>query len=205
MNENRGTAWSVTINNPIQADEENISMARQKGWKIEGQLEKGENGTPHYQLLVKTPQVRFSALKKAFPRSHIEAARNVTALAKYVTKEDTRVGNLVQSQEKYPSLARVWDMFYEWSCWDYKDALYASPEEWLEEFDRFVADYIERGYVLEGIAVNPQIRSALKKYGFSIWKRSQNNSQTDTDRQTTEINIAEEDITNALEKRDESE
>lgn len=80
----RARAWSVTINNPTQTDEYDIAQARLKGWKVEGQLEKGEQGTTHYQLLVKTPQVRFSLIKKAFPRAHIEVCRNLTALTAYV-------------------------------------------------------------------------------------------------------------------------
>jgi len=113
MNQARATAWSVTINNPIKADEENMNLARQKGWKVEGQLEKGENGTPHYQLVVMTPQVRFSALKKAFPRAHIEAARNVKALETYCQKDDTRVAPLQTQSEQYPSLQKLWDLFAE--------------------------------------------------------------------------------------------
>jgi len=70
----RATVWSVTINNPTPSDEEGIALARQRGWQVEGQKEKGSEGTEHYQLMVKTPQVRFSAVKKAFPRGHIEAA-----------------------------------------------------------------------------------------------------------------------------------
>lgn len=212
MTNDRGTAWSVTINNPTPTDEENISLARQKGWKVDGQKEMGAQGTLHYQLLVKTPQVRFSALKRTFPRAHIELARNVTALNKYVHKDDTRAGELVQSDEKYPSLQKVWDMFESWSCVDYKSARHLSPDGWLDEFDRFVAEYIERGYVLETIAVNPQIRSALKKFGFSIWLRSyerksaKNDSQTDTDRQTPQNLVAGEGITkHAVEECDENE
>lgn len=76
----RATAWSLTINNPTQADEESIQLARQKGWQVIGQLEEGENGTKHYQLLLKTSRIRFGGVKKLFPRAHIEVARNVAAL-----------------------------------------------------------------------------------------------------------------------------
>jgi len=108
----RATCWSVTINNPLPADDENIALAKQKsGWKVEGQLEKGENGTPHYQLMVKTPQTRFGSIKKAFPRAHIEPARDIKALSKYVSKEETRIGTLPLN-DKYPSLTVLWDLFY---------------------------------------------------------------------------------------------
>lgn len=96
----RATCWSLTINNPTKSDEEWIQQARQKGWQVEGQLEKGKEGTEHYQLMVKTPQVRFSAVKKQFPRAHIEIARNPAALAQYVAKEETREADLPKASDK---------------------------------------------------------------------------------------------------------
>lgn len=173
----RGSAWSVTINNPIAADEENISLARQKGWSVEGQKEQGENGTIHYQLVVKTGQVRFSAIKGAFPRAHIELGRNVAALVKYCNKEETRIGELPQGSDLYPSLQKVWDMFYDYvsaKADERKASLWADwkPDDWLHNFDKFVNCYIQKGYVLETIAVNPQIRSAVKLYGYSMFVRS---------------------------------
>ena len=110
----RATCWSITINNPTGADEENMALSRQKGWKVDGQLEVGKDGTPHYQLIVRTPQVRFSAVKKAFPRAHIEVARNPTALEQYVHKDDTKAGELNKQSEMYPSLSKFWDLFYTW-------------------------------------------------------------------------------------------
>lgn len=207
MTQDRATAWSITINNPISADEENIALARQRGWKVEGQLEKGESGTPHYQLLVKTPQVRFSAVKSQFPRSHIEKARNVAALTTYVKKEDTRVGTLSSQQDRYPSLSKSWELFTEWI--DERRLLFAalswSPDEWLEQYDNCISDLIADGYHVESIAVNPGVRSAVKKFGYSITCRSRNEinaklTQTDKDRQTPE-NIVAPDIQNALEER----
>jgi len=64
--------------------------------------------------MVKTPQVRFSAVKKAFPRAHIEVARNPAALATYVSKEETRVGQLPGKSELYPSQAKTFGMFVDW-------------------------------------------------------------------------------------------
>lgn len=108
--DNRASAWSVTINNPTPQDYEEVDLARQKGWKVEGQLEKGETGTYHLQLMVRTPQVRFSAVKKTFSRAHIEPARNPVALANYVTKAETRVGQLPTGSDKYPSLSKFWQL-----------------------------------------------------------------------------------------------
>jgi len=189
----RATTWSITINNPVGADEENIALARQKGWKIDGQMEKGKNGTPHYQLIVKTPQVRFSALKKAFPRAHIEVARNATALEQYVHKEDTREGELSQSNDKYPSMQKLWDMFAEYidDIEDYRgsdqDAGMSewTKDRWLEVFDDFIRDAILKGFVVETMAVNPQVRSCVKHFGFQMFLRS---IDRQTDRQTPENN-----------------
>ena len=193
----KGTAWSVTINNPTKADEDNIALARQHGYKVEGQKEKGESGTEHYQLMVKTPHVRFSAVKKAFPRAHIEVAKNVAALTKYVVKDETRVGSLPMGQELYPSLQTVWDMFYTWTPMEWKEAKKKKEDEWLELFDAFCADQIEQGYVLETIAVNPQVRSAVKKFGYAIWTRSKTRLFTarHPDGQTDEKDVAVDTIT----------
>lgn len=195
----RATAWSVTINNPTKSDEENIALARQKGWRVEGQLERGEQGTQHYQLLVKTPQVRFSAVKKSFPRAHIEVARNIAALEQYVHKEETREGGLQQESNLYPSLQKVWDMFTEWIQMRRLHTNYidANEEEKLYMFDTFIGRCIEQGYIVELIAVNPQIRSAIKKYGEKIYFRS---LRRQTDRQTDENNTSQSVITNASEE-----
>jgi len=186
----RASCWSITINNPSAADEENINLARQKGWKVEGQLEVGEQGTPHYQLKVNTPQVRFSAVKKAFPRAHIEIAKNVYALEQYVHKEETREGELVQTSDRYPSMQKLWDMF---SDYIEEHRLNLAKESWdedtfLQEFDLFIKDAIIDGYVVETMAVNPQIRACVKKFGREILIRSQN-IRRQTDRQTDEIII----------------
>lgn len=183
LSTDRGTCWSVTINNPIKADEENIALARQAGWKVEGQLERGENGTPHYQLMVLTGQVRFSAVKKRFPRAHIELARNPEALSKYVKKDQTREAELTEANEFYPSYSKVSTFFAE-ECQLYIDKYDSLPnEKLLEIFDQMVDKKIREGYYLENIAVNPQIRSAIKKFGKAIFRRWSNRQ---TDRQTPE-------------------
>lgn len=192
----RATAWSVTINNPVSADEENINLARQKGWKVEGQLEKGQSGTPHYQLLVKTPQVRFSAVKKQFPRAHIEVCRNIGALEQYVHKEETREGQLQSQDSMYPSLQKLWDMLADWLNSNKHTIAWAdsSPEGKLVMFDKFINDIILEGFVVESMAVNPQVRACVKQYGENIVYRS---LRRQTDRQTDTESISHEDITNA--------
>lgn len=200
--DNRATAWSVTINNPTSTDEEQMSLARQKGWKVEGQLEQGTEGTPHYQLLVKTPQVRFSAVKKAFPRGHVEKARNVVALSQYVTKSDTRLSELPTTQEQYPSMSKLWDLITAYlndqpaySMHIYHGSIRIlgllseeRTELIMDMFDSAITYLIRLGYHVESMAVNPQVRACWKRYYKPIFerslKKSLNNletaSQTDT-------------------------
>lgn len=96
QSQERANCWSITINNPTQEELALWQRATEHHWVKEalGQLEVGESGTPHIQGLLRTTQVRFAQVKKLFPRAHIEVARNVNALAKYVQKEDTRVATL---------------------------------------------------------------------------------------------------------------
>lgn len=188
----RATCWSVTINNPLPADDENIARAKQKsGWKVEGQLEKGENGTPHYQLMVKTPQTRFGSIKKAFPRAHIEIARNMKALSEYVHKEETKIGSLPLN-DKYPSLTALWELFDQYLRTDHQ-SIPDGEEDRLVLFDRFIGLYIELGYHIETMGVNPQIRSAVKKYLPSLIFRAKK-IRRQTDRQTDENLISESSI-----------
>lgn len=177
----RATCWSVTINNPTQTDEYNISQARQRGWKVSGQLEKGENNTPHYQLMVKTPQVRFSLVKKQFPRAHIEAARNVQSLMAYVSKEETRVASLQVDQSMYPTQLQVFDWFASYYLQIKREnPLYSN----LAIFDLMVSQKIRQGYYIDASVMNPQIRSFIKKFGSDIAHREMVRRQTD--RQTSQ-------------------
>lgn len=181
----RATCWSVTINNPTSADDENIARAKQRsGWKVLGQKEKGENGTEHYQLMVKTPQTRFGSIKKAFPRAHIEVARNSRALEEYVQKDDTRVGS-IPTDDKFPSLSKLWELFNEYlETWKVTREK-MSGDDALYQFDLFISAYIEKGFHIETMGVNPQIRSAVKKYLPAIVARIRNSTRQ-TDRQTVD-------------------
>jgi len=201
----RSNHWSLTINNPTASDYEEMDRARQKGWKVTGQIEKGEEGTPHLQLHLQTPQVRFSAVKKAFTRAHIEVARNAQALENYVTKDETRVGELPTSQEKYPSLSKFWQLVYlhidaqNWVHWEldswYQDA-YADfgipeypPSErkrdqlTTEIFEACVEHLIAKGYHVEHFFSPPNI-SVFKKFHFAILQRSYSEIVAQTSRQT---------------------
>jgi len=186
MSNERHSNWSVTINNPTDVDEEHMNLARQKGWKVEGQLEKGENGTPHYQLLVSTGQVRFAAVKKMFPRAHIEPARNVAALKQYVKKEETREGELPTQQDLYPSMDKLWTLLFDQFlvagvinrypaskgvCPAGVDWNMSADKDPLVELDWAAANLIREGYRIESILSNPQNRTAFKKWSTDILTR----------------------------------
>ena len=170
----RATCWSITINNPTHADDECIGLAKQKGWRVEGQKEKGENGTVHYQLMVKTPQTRFAAMKKAFPRAHIEIARNGTALAKYVKKEDTREGVLPENHQ-YPNAKAFWKMLFG----QYEDIeqvqnglTIMTKDERLQWLDLQAEDLIKEGIMCESFVCNPSTRAAFGKWAVAIAQRA---------------------------------
>lgn len=179
----RGTYWSVTINNPTPDDEECISVARSKGWTVTGQKEAGSEGTPHYQLAVKTPQVRFTAVKKVFPRANIQLARNVPALLNYVHKEDTRTGELPTTSSQYPTISRMWELMFDVT---WKESWYGldSMAEYIEEYskmsdkarlvwlDEAASHLIKKGYYLEHHVVNPQVRSSFAKFMPQLFERT---------------------------------
>lgn len=177
----RSTCWSLTINNPSSDDEECISLARQKGWQIYGQIEKGESGTLHYQMMLKTPQVRFSAVKKMFPRAHIEVAKNSVALSKYVNKEETREAPLPREQNKYPPLSKLWELIYDLlpSKYRFPNSEVIPKDFVIPLFDDLTSQLIEQGYMIETMCVNPQVRSCWKIYHLAIIHRIENERFSD--------------------------
>jgi len=198
----RANTWSVTLNMKSvkrETCDEMIQQARAAGWKITGQEEMGGEN-PHYQLMIQTPQVRFSAVKKMFPTGHIEVARNRSALAKYVTKEDTRVGSLPEHDEKYVTATKLWDMIYQFNdrsgLWDktewdevkcYKDHEQQRIErDPLAFFDLMIGLFIRQGYYVDMLACNPAVRSFWKKFWRDILYRSCK-ADRQTDRQAEKL------------------
>lgn len=185
MSTERATYWSVTINNFTQDDLERIALARQRGWKVDGQPEKGAKGTPHLQLAVRTPQVRFSQVKKAFPRAHIEVARNPVALAQYVVKSDTCIGALPVSQERYPSVSTTWKLIYGVLATVYPCPEDDIPWEKLEDkkrltyFDMAIEELIYKGYYVDAFAMNPQTRGLFARFPRAVLTRAYVDRQTD--------------------------
>lgn len=207
-NQSRATCWSVTINmKNVKQDtaDEWIHAARAKGWKVHGQLEQAPTtGTLHYQLMVETPQTRFSAIKKAFPTAHIEISRNRAALSQYVNKTETRVGSLVGENDKYPSVAGFWKLVYKlydvddstgWDSSKEEVCLYSEEHQLnlekdpLAFLDSTAATLIRNGYVIDHIITNPAVRSFWKKFYADIMYRTR-----ETDRQTDNVVLPTIDI-----------
>lgn len=193
----------LTINNPTAETEEQIQFARQHGWKIEGQLEVGELGTPHYQLLITKGQQRISAVKKLFPTAHIEITRNVAASKLYVHKVIGRIGTLPEHDEKYPSMDKFWHLVFE----EFEYSVYKgskdvefignhkmdwsrplSDKQKLTLFDDIVGRLIEYGFHVEGIASSNLNRTTFLKFSMNIFKRCSQDRQT---RQDKEDELAE--------------
>lgn len=56
------------------------------------QLEKGEEGTPHFQLTLNFECARsFNSVKTTFPTAHIQASKNGFKAWQYCTKTSTRI------------------------------------------------------------------------------------------------------------------
>lgn len=169
----RARCWSITINNP----NEDELKCDSPGWKLQGQFEEGEQGTRHFQGMLETPQVRFSAVKRVFPRAHIEVARNKEALQQYVHKEESRVSTYAETS--IPNMFQLQDTISrDWSHDEWRN-LSAEYERMpdsdvaLMYLDTLVSRRIEAGERgLEFIAINPMWRSSWKKFWRSIIKRN---------------------------------
>jgi len=193
----RANCWSITINNPTEKD---LNPTLPAGWSITGQIEQGEEKTEHYQACLTTPQVRFSAVKKVFPRAHIEMAKNRDALKKYVHKEDTRLTAVADKQSNIPTLfdyqhtiAERW-VDSEWEAFAEKmtneDPKKTIGDWALEYVDSLVATDIENGLCgIEYIAINPMWRSAWKKFWRPMIRRERQRvaDKRQTDRQEEDV------------------
>lgn len=185
----RATCWSITINNPTQEDYEAIKNIP-AGWSVLGQPEVGEEGTPHLQLCIKTPQVRWSAVKKHFVRGHIEVARNQKALTKYVQKEETRAGDLIQVKSQIPTIFEYQTIIAkQWIEDDFQERLKRSLQVTkVPDIDEVAMCYIDslvsadirsgrRG--AEWISINPMWRCSWKKFWRDIIIRDGPGSQAE--------------------------
>lgn len=96
MSTDRARNFLFTINNPSIFDEHALSEIRFRCKFLQYQLERGEDGTEHYQGLIcfKNPHT-FQALKFLLPRAHIEHVRKLAAAYEYTRKAETRIAPTV--------------------------------------------------------------------------------------------------------------
>lgn len=193
MGSERATCWSITINNPTEGE---LTPTLPAGWKLTGQMEVGEEkGTEHYQGMLTTPQIRFTAVKKVFPRAHIEVAKNRVALARYVHKEDTRLSAVPDQVSNIPTLFNYQhEVAGKWNDDDWKEFLdrqlqenpkMAVGEIAVEYVDTIVALDIESGRCgVEFIAINPMWRSAWKRFWRQMVARERMAKESADNRQT---------------------
>lgn len=191
----KGSCWSITINNPSAADEQDIALLQTKKWfkKWEGQIEQGEKeSTPHIQGCLHTEYIRWAAVKKVLRRAHIEKARNQMALVDYVHKPNTRtaelqtvvrVGPAEVEKHIYQRIIRILQSESRGnSVWSERyvcDVLIGSEVngdlqrafrglDAMSIFDDVVSELIAEGAQLEMWASNPLVRSGIKKYFHAI-------------------------------------
>jgi len=171
------TCYSVVINNPTETDEGQIAAAKQAGWRVVGQLEKGDNGTPHYQLCVTAP-VEWKTMKSHFTRANIQEAEDPEALERYCTKTRTRVLDLTAKtprtknvKDAYSSEVFYNDVFaeaYEQNGEGTDELI--NKDDNLQTYDAAVNQLIlTKGYSVAVRASRPDVRSAYRKYRYAMW------------------------------------
>lgn len=94
-----------TYNNPTITPDQLWANLQSKAKYLIFQLEKGENGTPHFQGYCElSRQSRFLSITRLLPGVHIEHRRGTQAQAKeYASKADTRVEGPFEYGEFTPS------------------------------------------------------------------------------------------------------
>ena len=80
----------VTWNNPPTREWDDLVAMLNPAYMV-GQLERGENGTLHWQFAIQWSHSRsFAAIKKDLPLAHFEEVRSWAAAVQYCQKEDSR-------------------------------------------------------------------------------------------------------------------
>lgn len=193
----RGTAWSITYYPPTDSMDREISLREVEeyvkrplapGWQVTGQFEQCPRTLRyHYQGMLKTPQVRWRAVKNAMAPAHFEKANSKAALTKYVHKEETRVATVADS-EKIPTLFEYQDIIAALWQWDEYRELAEAPANSLTNPNELAMRYVDSlvAYDIETngrrgaefIGINPMWRSSWKLFWRSIIHRHASSHQT---------------------------
>lgn len=170
--------------------------------ELSGQLEEGEEGTPHIQGMIRTEYGRwFNKLRAALPRAHIEPAKNPVALANYVQKSETRVGSIPTARVATQATLqeRLYVLYYMKQA-ETEDGLMTNTGDHIREnavtirnkadqmIDEAVRSLITDGYFgIEFVMSNNQVRGAFRRYLPEILLRTHqtfsalNNEQFDAE------------------------
>lgn len=95
MDTDKARSWLGTLNNPDDIDPQTFLAdwnSKHKAAYVNGQVEKGEEGTLHIQYFInfRNP-VRLASLKKVCRRSHFTKVIRDNGASGYCLKEETRV------------------------------------------------------------------------------------------------------------------
>jgi len=86
------TNWLITHNNPKTDPKDYLEAWAPMCKYVNGQLEKGKEGTPHIQAYVSLKkQSRLAALRKHDKSAHFEPVKFDNGASTYCLKEDTRL------------------------------------------------------------------------------------------------------------------
>lgn len=182
MTSQRGSWWSITINNPEQADRDALANPPAFVKKVVQQDERGENDTLHIQACANTSQVRFAQVKSWLPRAHIEFARDKSALLKYCQKEETAVaGTQKVTEREYVTMAGCLKKLVQFHT--------PTPDEVLEkrykwdilkanagEFWSMANELLDNEPELVSVVTNPQVMRAWV-YTKNVWLKYKTNAQ----------------------------
>lgn len=165
-----------------------------ENWSLEGQIEQGLDSQQklHAQLFLKTERTRGTKIIKYFPNCYIDEAKNPFALQKYVHKEDTRVAEFKTIENRSPSWPLVRDKFFDWLIETepfyshIKDDMDERVSPRLEYWDKFITLSVAEGMNVELVGVNPQYRSAIRRYwsGFITRAECRLSHTTSADKRT---------------------
>lgn len=164
----RGSWWSITINNPTEADRQSLKQVPSFVKRVKYQDEVGDEGTLHIQGAVNTAQVRFSQIKQWLPRAHIEVARNPKALLEYVSKSETAVINTqMDTQPEYMTMEKaLCNLAY---FWQDPDPTETPSKTWEEDcYWKAVREILAEAPGLVQLYTNPQMLRAWK-HTRDVW------------------------------------
>lgn len=106
--------FTLTINNYTDAD---VQLLKTFPQKSTFQAEVGEQGTKHLQCVISFDNARsFSAVKKAFPRAHIEVCKRLNSSIQYCMKDDTKDTGGIRHSSHVPILRDPMDGLV-WKTW----------------------------------------------------------------------------------------